>query len=279
MGGAEMSNPLHSADPRAFFGSVARHAQLIAEMTKREVVGRYRGSFMGLLWSFFYPVLMLAVYTFVFSVVFRARWHAGSDSKVEFALALFAGLLFFNLFSECVTRAPSLIVGNVNYVKKVIFPLELLPVVALGSALFHFVVSLGVWLIFYLLFFGAPHPQLALLPLVLLPFLLMTLGLSWLLASLGVYLRDVTQVIGVVVTVLMFLSPLFYPIEALPAAFRPWMALSPLTYVIEQARALMIWGQAMDWPAYGGWLAGSAVFAWLCFAWFQKTRKGFADVL
>lgn len=274
-----MSNPLHSIDPRAFFGSVGRHAQLIVELTKREVVGRYRGSFMGLLWSFFYPVLMLAVYTFVFSVVFRARWHAGSDSKVEFALALFAGLLFFNLFSECVTRAPSLIVGNVNYVKKVIFPLELLPVVALGSALFHFVVSLGVWLIFYLLFFGAPHPQLVLLPLVLLPFLLMTLGLSWLLASLGVYLRDVTQVIGVVVTVLMFLSPLFYPIEALPAAFRPWMALSPLTYVIEQARALMIWGQAMDWPAYGGWLAGSAVFAWLCFAWFQKTRKGFADVL
>lgn len=234
---------------------------------------------MGLLWSFFYPVLMLVVYTFVFSVVFRARWQAGSESKLEFALALFAGLLFFNLFSECITRAPTLIIGNVSYVKRIIFPLELLPLVALGSALFHFIVSLIVWIVFYLLFFGPLHFQMMWLPLVMLPLLLLTLGLSWLLASLGVYLRDVSQVIGVIVTVLMFLSPIFYPIEALPESFRPYMQLSPLTYVIEQARAVMIWGRSMQWGMYSIWLAGSTLFAWLGFAWFQKTRKGFADVL
>lgn len=274
-----MGNPLHAVGPQVFVRSVVRHAQLIVELVKREVTGRYRGSFLGLLWSFFYPVLMLVVYTFVFSVVFKARWQGGDESKQEFALALFAGLLFFNLFSECVARAPGLVTGNVNYVKKVIFPLELLPVVALGSALFHFVVSLLVWLLFYVLFFGVPHAQLLLLPLVLIPLLLITLGLSWLLASLGVYLRDVGQVIGVVVTVLMFLSPIFYPVSALPEAFRPYMQISPLTYVIEQARDLMIWGRGMDWGLYGVWLGGSALLAWLGFAWFQKTRKGFADVL
>ena len=183
---------------------------------------------MGLLWSFFNPVLMLAVYTFVFSVVFKARWAGGSDSKTEFALVLFAGLLVFNLFAECVNRAPGLILSNVNYVKKVIFPLEILPVVALGSAGFHFLISLVVWSIFYLLFFGIPPATILLLPLILIPLVLITLGISWLLASLGVYLRDVSQIIGVVTTVLMFLSPIFYPIVALPEEYRPFHANQPV---------------------------------------------------
>lgn len=222
---------------------------------------------------------MLAVYTFVFSVVFKARWVGGSESKTEFALVLFAGLMVFSLFSECINRAPGLVLANVNYVKKVIFPLEILPVVALGSAGFHLLISLLVWLVFYIIFFGLPGAAIFLLPVVLLPLVLMTLGLGWLLASLGVYLRDVTQVIGVVTTVLMFLSPIFYPVVALPEEFRPVMQASPLTLVVEQARDVMIWGETPNWSAWSVYFLLSSIIAWLGFAWFQKTRKGFADVL
>jgi len=234
---------------------------------------------MGLLWSFFNPVLMLAVYTFVFSVVFKARWAGGSDSKTEFALVLFAGLIVFNLFSECINRAPSLILNNANYVKKVIFPLEILPVVALGSAMFHFFISLIVWVVFYLLFFGLPDFFIFDLFLVILPLALVIVGLSWILASLGVYLRDVSQIIGVVTTVLMFLSPIFYPVVSLPEEYRPFMELNPITFVVEQARDVMIWSKDLDWSGWAFQMLFSTLVAWLGFAWFQKTRKGFADVL
>jgi lipopolysaccharide transport system permease protein len=259
--------------------SISANRRLISSLIKREVVGRYRGSVLGLFWSFFNPMLMLSVYTFVFSIVFKARWAGGSDSKTEFGLVLFAGLLVFNLFSECINRAPGLILSNVNYVKKVIFPLEILPIVGLGSAVFHFLVSLVVWLVFYLIFFGVPPSTILLLPLILMPLVLIILGLSWLLASLGVYLRDVGQVIGMVTTVLMFLSPIFYPIAALPQVYRPYLQISPLTYIIEQTRDLMMWGKGMDWSGWFMWMAISSAIAWLGFAWFQKTRKGFADVL
>ena len=274
-------NP-HAAQPTSLVAlgkSLWRNRQLIVQMTKREVIGRYRGSVMGLLWSFFNPILMLIVYTFVFSIVFKARWVGGGDSKTEFALVLFAGLLVFNLFSECVNRAPSLILSNINYVKKVIFPLEILPLVALGSAVFHFMIGLLVWLMFYLIFFGIPPATILLLPLILMPLILMTLGFSWLLASLGAYLRDVGQIISVVTTVLMFLSPIFYPIAALPEEYRPYMQISPLTFVVEQARDLMMWGRGIDWDGWVMWMAVSSVITWMGFAWFQKTRKGFADVL
>ena len=199
------------ATPREIVASLWRNRSLVKASIKRDVVGRYRGSFMGILWSFFNPLFMLIVYTFVFSVIFKARWSAGSDSKTEFALVLFSGLIVFNLFAECINRAPGLIVGNQNYVKKVVFPLEILPWVGLGAALFHGAMSLGVWLVAYLIFFGLPHATILYLPLILLPFGLFIMGLSWALASLGVYLRDVGQFIGILTTVLMFLSPIFYP--------------------------------------------------------------------
>lgn len=234
---------------------------------------------MGLLWSFFNPVLMLTVYTFVFSVVFKARWQGGSDSKVEFALVLFSGLLIFNLFSEVITRSPSLILSNANYVKKVIFPLEILPIIALGTAAFHMLISLLVWLGFYLIFFGVPHATIFIFPLVLAPLCLQILGMSWILASLGVYLRDVGQFIGVVTTVLMFLSPIFYPISALPEKYQWFMHLNPLTYLIEEARNLLMWDRRINWLDWTTWTTMSLIFAWLGYSWFQKTRKGFADVL
>ena len=268
-----------SISPNEMVASLWRNRSLAIALTKREVIGRYRGSFMGILWSFFNPVFMLAVYTFVFSVVFKARWGGGSDSKTEFALILFAGMIVFSFFSECANRAPGLILSNVNYVKKVVFPLEILPAVTIGAAAFHLLISVVVWLVFYAIFFGVPHPTLLLLPLILLPLALLTLGVSWILASLGVYLRDVGQIVGVVITALMFLSPIFYPATALPSDYQILLHLTPLTPVIEQTRQALVWGNVPDFEFWGLSMIAGAAVAWLGFAWFQKTRKGFADVL
>lgn len=267
------------ATPIEMFASLWRNWDLIHASAKREVLGRYRGSALGLLWSFFNPLFMLAVYTFVFSVVFKARWNTGSDSKTEFALVLFAGLIVFNLFAECINRAPGLILANPNYVKKVVFPLEILPVVGLLSALHHALISLGVWLVAYVVLFGVPHATALLLPLMVVPFGLFIMGISWALASLGVFLRDVSQIIGLITTVLMFLSPIFYPANALPDDYRHFLYLNPLTPVIEQTRDVLFWGKSPDFPMLGVYWLASTLIAWVGFAWFQKTRKGFADVL
>ncbi|MDB5894738.1 MAG: sugar transporter permease [Rhodoferax sp.] len=268
-----------SPSPGALIRSLRAHRHLVATLVAREVVGRYRGSMLGLFWSFFNPVLMLAVYTVIFSTVFKARWTPGSESKTEFALVLFSGLMMFNFFSECVNRAPTVILANANYVKKVVFPLEVLPVVMLGSAGFHLLVSLLVWLIFYCAVMGLPHWTLLQLPLAILPLVLLTLGATWLLAALGVYLRDVAQVVGVATAVLMFLSPIFYPITALPAGFRALVELSPLSFAVEQSRNVMIWGTGIDWPRWSLHTVQAMLVAWVGFACFQKVRRGFADVL
>ena len=276
-------NP-HAAQPTSLVAlakSLWRNRQLIVQMTKREVVGRYKGSAMGLAWSFFNPVFMLVVYTFVFSEVFKSRWGGagGDDSKTQFAVILFAGMIVLSLFSEVLNRAPNLILSNVNYVKKVVFPIEILPVIAMGAALFHSLISLGVLLTAFTIFNGYLHPTVILMPLVLLPLVILSLGLAWMLASLGVFLRDVGQTIGLITTVLMFLSPVFFPITAVPERFRPIMMANPLTFIIEQAREVLIWGHLPDWLGLGIYTIVATFIAWAGYAWFQKTRKGFADVL
>lgn len=268
-----------SIAPGEMVASLWRNRYLIKTSIQREVVGRYRGSFMGILWSFFNPVFMLAVYTFVFSVVFKARWHAGSDSKTEFALILFSGLMVFNLFAECVNRAPGLILSHVNYVKKVVFPLEILPWVNLGGALFHASVSFFVWLLAYMILFGTPHITILLLPVVILPLLFFIVGLSWWLAALGVYLRDISQFIGIITTSLLFLSPIFYSASSLPVKYQTLLQLNPLTNVIEQTRGLLLWGKTPDLHILFIHYFCGMLIAYIGFAWFQKTRKGFADVL
>lgn len=268
-----------SLSPNGVFTSFWNNYSLIRVLVEREVSGRYRGSLMGILWSFFNPLLMLAVYTFVFGYIFKSRWSPQSSSQVEFALVLFTGLIVFNLFAECVNRSPQLILSNVNYVKRVVFPLEILPWVALGSAIFHALVSWSVWLTAYLIFYGLPPATILLLPIVILPLLFFIIGISWWLAALGVYLRDVSQFVGIFVTVLMFLSPIFYPAAALPQALRPYLVLNPLTTVVEQVRDVMFWGKPPDWKILTITLLISLIVAWLGFAWFQKTRKGFADVI
>jgi lipopolysaccharide transport system permease protein len=260
--------------------SLWRNRQLIAQMTRREVMGRYKGSVMGLAWSFFNPVFMLVVYTFVFSVIFKSRWGVGGEeSKTQFAVVLFVGMIVHGLFAEVLNRAPGLILSNVNYVKKVVFPLEILPVVAMGATLFHSLISLGVLLTTVALFNGYLHWTAIFTPLVLLPLVIFTLGLAWMLASLGVFLRDVGQTIGIFTMVMLFLSPVFYPVTALPEEFRPWLMANPLTFIIEQAREVLIWGRLPNWMGLGSYTLVAIAVAWAGYAWFQKTRKGFADVL
>ncbi len=279
-------NP-HAAQPtslRAILSSMWHNRLLIWQMSKRDVMGRYKGSLMGLMWSFLNPLLMLLVYTFFFAVVFKSKWGtpvvAGTEeTKTHFATILFAGMIVHSLFAEVLNRAPTLILSNINYVKKVVFPLEILPIISLVSAIFHALVSLSVLLFVYATFNGFLNWTIVFVPVVFLPLIILIIGLAWILASLGVYARDVGQTIGIAMTVMMFLSPVFYPISSLPEFMRPWMLANPLTFIIEQARAVIIWGQI---PHFRGLLVYSLVsttVAWLGFVWFQKTRKGFADVL
>ena len=250
-------------------------------MTRREVAGRYKGSVLGLAWSFFNPVFMLVVYTFVFSEIFKSRWGGvgGDESKTQFAVILFVGMIVMGLFTEVLNRAPGLIISNVNYVKKVVFPIEILPVIAMGAALFHSLISFGVLLAAFALFNGYLHWTVIFAPLVVLPLVILTLGIGWVLASLGVFLRDVGQTIALITTVLMFLTPIFYPVTAVPERFRPFIMANPLTFIIEQAREVLIWGHLPNWMGLGIYTLVATVIAWAGYAWFQKTRKGFADVL
>lgn len=253
--------------------------KLILMLTARELAIRYRGSMFGRLWVVVQPIFMLCVYFFVFSEVFKARWPGGSGSKTEFALVLFSGLLVFNFFAECFNRGPTLMTSNVNYVKKVVFPLEIIPVVAVLVALANMGISLLVWVAFYAVSSGIPHATVMLFPLALLPLTLFTLGLTWILASLGVYMRDIAQITPVLTTALMFLCPIFYPLASLPDAYQKIVKLNPMTSSIDHIRDLLMWGRIPDLHAYAIELTVALAMAIAGYIWFQKTRRGFADVI
>ncbi|MBF8651247.1 ABC transporter permease [Pseudomonas putida] len=266
--------------PWALVSNLWHHRRLILQMSRREVIGRYKGSVMGILWSFLNPLFMLAVYTFVFSVVFKARWTTSpGEDKADFAVLLFAGMIVHTLLAEVLNRAPGLIMANVNYVKKVVFPLEILPVVSMCAALFHCAISLLVLLCAIIVLDGNLSLSMLLVPVVLLPYVIFVQGLAWILASLGVFLRDVGQTIGIITMVLLFLSPVFFPVSSLPEELRPLMNANPLTFIIEQVREVLIWGHMPDWAGLGLYAIMALFTAWLGYAWFQRTRKGFADVL
>lgn len=262
------------------FASLWCNKSLIFQMSRREVVGRYRGSLIGLAWSFFNPILMLLVYTFVFSIVFKARWGVeGEESRSGFAIMLFVGMIIHGLFAECVNRAPQLIIGNASYVKKVIFPLEVLPWVAMGSSLFHMAISLVALLIVQLALVGYLPWSIALFPFVLLPLVLTTIGFAWFLSAAGVYVRDIGQITSMITMVLLFLSPVFYPISVLPEKFQRILLINPLTFIIEQARQVLIFGGAVDWTGLVIYSLVSLAIAWAGYFLFQSVRRGFADVL
>lgn len=270
----------HPATLTELGSSFWRNRGLIGQLVQREVIGRYRGSILGVAWSFFNPIIMLIVYTFVFSVVFKARWGvSGDETHANFAVILFVGLIIHGLFSEVANRSPGIILANASYVKRVVFPVEILTYVVMGSALFHTAISLLVLLLAQLIL--TQHiPWTALLfPLIIAPFVLGVMGIAWFLSSIGVYVRDVGQTIGIVTTILLFMSPVFYPISILPAPYQIALHLNPLTFIIEEARKVLLFGQLPNWGGWLVYLAASIASAWGGFWWFQKTRKGFADVV
>lgn len=263
-----------------FLTALINERELWLRMCQREVIGRYRGSLLGWGWSLLNPILMLGVYTFVFSQVFKATWgNTQMTNQSMFAINLFAGLIVFNLFGECAIRAPTLIVNNANYVNRVIFPLEVLAPVTVAAATFHALTGMIILGAFEIINgHGIPTTMLW-LPITWLPLLLGCLGLTWLLSALGAFVRDLGQVTGVAVNVLIFMSAVFYPLSSLPAKWQPLLELNPLVHVIEQTRRICINGQAPS-PLY---LIVGIATTWLgcelCFRIFQRARRGFADVL
>ena len=250
---------------------------LLRSLVIRDIETRYRGTMLGFLWAVVYPLMMLAVYAFVFGGVFNARW--GGGGMKDFVLMLYSGLIVHALFSETLTRSPSAILANPSYVKKVVFPLELLPISHLASAIFNTLVGLGLLCALLLIQHQSIPPTALYVPLVFIPLLLLTAGLAWFLAAIGVFFRDVGQMIGVVMSVLLFLSPVFYPVASAPALAQKLIYLNPLTYPIEELRAVLILGNQPDWLHWLAYFAVSVVVAigglWI----FQKSRPAFADVI
>lgn len=269
-----------TVSPLAIARDIYQHRYLLKTMIWREINGRYRSSLLGVLWSFITPLLMLAIYTFVFTVVFQARWNIEAEhGQATFALVLFVGLIIHGLIAEVLGRSPGLMYEHGNYVKRVVFPLQVLPLVPCCSALFHFFISVGVLLLVILLLGHPLHATLLWLPIVIAPLVPMLAGLAWLLSALGVYVRDIGHISGLLVTVLLFVSPIFFPADALGETFQRLMYLNPLTVIIEQARAVLLWGQTPDALALIGYSVASCSVAWLGYTVFQKARGGFADVL
>ncbi|WP_250888937.1 ABC transporter permease [Mesorhizobium sp. dw_380] len=263
---------------------MANRFVLIFSLISREIAGRYRGSALGLFWSLLNPLFMLAVYTFVFGVVMKSRWtmpeqQSATHSTGEFAVVLFCGLIVFQFFAEVISLSPGLIVGNANYVKKIVFPIQILPVVSAGAALFHAAVSLLVLLVFAYIVFDRIPATVVLAPVVFVPLIVLVIGIAWILASIGVYFRDMGQIVAPLVTAIMFLSPVFFQRTSLPPWLQPWLSLNPLAIPVESFRNVVIFGMQPDWTALGLYSLVAIAIAFLGYQFFQKTRRGFADVL
>ncbi|MDZ7841085.1 MAG: ABC transporter permease [Gammaproteobacteria bacterium] len=257
-----------------------QYRYLAAQLVKRDVVGRYRGSLLGLVWSFLHPLFMLLVYLFVFGVVFRIKWGLDTDGgEKSFGVILFSGLVLHAMLAECLVRSPAIIINNTQFVKKVVFPLQVLPLMIVSTAVFHFCIGFILLFVFNTFAHFTIHATVLYAPLVVLPIVMLGLGISWFLASFGVFVRDVGQITGILATVLLFLCPIFYPLEAVPEQLRWVLYFNPLTLIVEQFRGVLIFGRSPDWIPLAIYYVVSLVVLRLGYMWFMRTRKAFADVL
>lgn len=265
--------------PHSFLSAGWKHRQLIGKLSRRRIETRYRTSVLGLFWSLLQPLFMLGIYTFIFSFVFKAKWNTAGFENTEFGLLLFSGLTLFSLFSQCANEAPELLVGNQAYIKQLVFPTEILAWVSLLTSLFTFATSALLMLGFYCVIHGIPPVTALWLPVVLAPITLITLGAVWFLSSIGLFLRDTSQVVGVLTTALLFLSPVFYPSSMIPEAYRTYYFLNPFASLFDISKGLLFSGTPPDWQQLALLTLGSWLMAWLGFIWFMKTKKAFADAL
>lgn len=263
-------------NPMRIFADIWRHRYLLGQLIKRDVLLRYRGAMFGVLWIFLSPLLMLAIFAFIFGQVFQTRWPQ-QDSGLPFWLLLYSGLITFNVFAETVSRAPASVRGYPSFVKKIIFPVHILPIVPLGAALVHGGFNFLILMV-ALACVGGLHAQIVLFPLLLLPILLLALGMSWFIAAWGVFIKDMTQIVPIFMQMLMFLSPVFYPVSAVPAALRSAYRCNPLGIVIEASRAAVA-GLPIEWGPWGIAFLLCLACAMLGYAFFKHSREEFADAL
>jgi lipopolysaccharide transport system permease protein len=260
--------------------SVYANRFILRGFVRNEILSRYSKTVLGVVWSMINPLVMIVIYSFVFGLIFEVRFgRPAGTSEIPYGIVLFSGLLLHVFLAETLIRAQSVILDNPNYVKRVIFPLEILPIGILIANVVQAVIALGVLMV-VILIAGFPIPPTALLlPIVWAPLILISLGLAMMVASLGVFVRDIGQVLGFMMTILMFASSILFPIEMLPEAMRPWLLLNPLTIIVDQTRAVLLWGELPNWRLLGYYTVVSVVVAWLGCWWFLRTRRGFADVM
>ena len=272
---------LRNAAGKAFtmpLGGIIRHRALIRSMVKRDILSRYRGSFADVFWTVLNPLLLTLTYFFVFGVVLQSRL-GGDQSRTGFALYFLAGMLPWFAFSEALARAPYLILEHRNFVKKLVFPVEILPVNASIGGLITEAFALLVFLIALIWIRGGIPLTAAWLPAVLIPQMMFTMGLAWALAAVSVYVRDLAHVIGFVLTLWFFLTPICYPEAALPDAAAAILTKNPVYALVRAYRMLLLEGQVPSWSMLLKlWLVGGAAFV-AGHAIFHKLRKSFADVI
>nr|NKB46045.1 ABC transporter permease [Alphaproteobacteria bacterium] len=247
----------------------------------RAIARRYRLSVFGLLWTIMVPLFTLVIYTFVFGVILQSRWSGadGGGDTTSFGLYLFVGLLVFWLMADVVGGTPNAIIDYTNLVKKAVFPLEILPPVIVGSAVFHALISSGVLLVALVVIKGGVPLTALLIPIILAPFILLLTGFSWLLSAVGVYFRDIQHIVGLLMTGVLFLSPIFYSIDRLGPTLQSLIMLNPVTFIVMQMRCILLDGQQPDWVGLGIYFAVAWLVASIGLAFFRYARKGFADVL
>lgn len=253
--------------------------KLLRMFIVRDLQSRYKNSWAGLLWLVINPIIKLSIYTLVFQHILGVKWGGQSSSGVNFALNLYLGLIVFNLFAETVQVAPTVLRAHSNLIKKVRFPIRILPSIPVGLALCDAVLSLIIWLLIYLFTQGIPQLSVLYLPLVLLPLILFVMGLSWIISSLSVYMRDISQIVGFAVTGLLFLSPIFFPIQSMPPDLQAVLSFNPLAIEIEMLRGIMVSGVTPAWGTYFGFLSFSLLTYVAGYFWFTFTSDGFVDVL
>jgi lipopolysaccharide transport system permease protein len=259
-----------------------QHRELICQLTRRQALQRYRGSYLGLLWSLITPLALLLVYTVAFSVILKVHWGRGQQAAgghANYALMLLAGFVAFNFFSESVLGAPQSVVGNPNLVKRVVFPLETLPLQIVGVALVNSLLSLLVLLAGVLAVQGYIPWTIVFLPLIYVPLILMSAGFTWFFAALSVFLRDVGHLLAVAMQMLFFVTPIIYPASAVPESLRPVLWMNPLSFIVNHFRRVIILGQIPDWRRFGLDIALALMICAMGHAWFMKSRRAFADVV
>ncbi len=275
-----MNQRHYSKNPLAALSSIWNNRMLLKQFVRRDVMSRYRGSFLGILWTLLVPLLMLGVYTVVFTVVFKARFsEVGTGADGEFAVILFAGIIIHSMLAECLINAPNIIINNVNLVKKVIFPLEILAPVVVLTMLVQTLISFVVLLLGCLIVYGSIPWTVFYIPLILLPYIVFIQGVVWFVSSLGVFVRDVSHIVGVLATVLLFLSTVFFPASRLPESFQWMVYANPISTIVDQVRMVLIQGSAPDFVSMAVYSIFSVAVFTFGHIWFAKTRHAFADAL